>query len=356
MRRPMDDDHGAVSGVRGRSRISIPMRLLRITVLLVAALAVISVGVFLYCVRMPGDSFAGQPGTTVPGEVDLARRLEADVTHLCRQFPERNWTRPEVYGGAADWVERRLGEAGCGTVARQSYTARGESYHNLVATVAGGDLAREIVVIGAHYDAVSGTVGADDNASGVAALLALAERARGWEPRRTVRFVAFANEEPPHFQTEEMGSLVHARAARAAGDAIVAMLSFDGVGFYAAGEDTQHYPSVLALAYPSRGDFVAFVGNPASRALVHRSVAAFRTQATIPSEGAVLPSALTGVGWSDHWSFWQCGYPAIEITDTLPFRYAHYHRATDTPDRLDYAAMARVVVGVEAVLRDLGER
>jgi len=206
-------------------------------------------------------------------------------------------------------------------------------------------------VIGAHYGAVAGTVGADDNASGVAALFALAERTCASKPRRTVRCVAVANEEPPHFQTEDMGSIVYARAGRANGDDIVAMRSFDGIGSYSDGEDTQHYPSVLGRAYPSRGTFSEFVGNPSSRALVHRVVGAFRESANVPSEGAVLPAALLGVGWSDHWSFWQCGYPALEITDTLPFRYAHDHRASDTPDRLDYVAMARVVGGAEAVLR-----
>ncbi len=339
-----------------RKRLTIGMRILRVAFLLVVTLALLGAGAWLYCVRMPGDSFAGDPPVATADERALAARLEADVRELCETYPERNWKNPATYAAAASWVERRFRESGCADVVRLSYTASGASFHNIQATVLGLDSTPEIVVIGAHYDAVAGTVGADDNASGVAALFALAERTCAAKPRRSVRFVAFANEEPPHFQTEEMGSLVYARACRANGDEIVAMLSFDGIGFYSDAEDTQHYPSLLGLAYPSRGDFIAFVGDPGSRALVHRAIGAFRERATIPSEGAVLPAALPGVGWSDHWSFWQCGYPALEITDTLPFRYAHYHRTSDTPNRLDYAAMARVVVGVEAVLRELADR
>lgn len=334
-------------------RVSFARRVLRVMGLLAVAIGVLLLAIWLYCIRMPGESFAdGAPVPTAP-ELELARRLEADVRHLCAVTPHRNWTDPEQYEAAAAWVERRFREAGHAEVARHSYGAPDARFHNVEATVPGSDRGAQIVVIGAHYDAVVGTVGANDNASGVAALLALAERVRTSKPRRTVRFLAFANEEPPHFQTEEMGSLVYARACRERSDDIVAMLSFDGIGYFSDDDETQHYPSVLGLAYPSRGNFIAFVGNPASRSLVHRVIASFRGRAAIPSEGAVLPSDLTGVGWSDHWSFWQCAYPALEITDTLPFRYMHYHRTSDTPDRLDYVRMARVVDGVEAVVRDL---
>lgn len=347
----------APDGVRssGKQRVSLAKRLARIGVLLFGVLALLLVAGFFYGVRMPGRSFASAAPTPTSVELELAARLEADVRHLCEATPNRNWSNPKDYEAAAAWIEQRFREAGYPAVARHTYTTRDGTFHNLEATLVGGANASEIVVIGAHYDAVLGTVGANDNASGVAAVLALAERLRTAKPRRTVRFLAFANEEPPHFQTDEMGSLVYARACRARGDDIVAMLSFDGIGYYSDADETQHYPSVLGLAYPSRGDFIAFVGDPASRSLVHRVIEEFREHARIPSEGAVLPSALPGVGWSDHWSFWQCGYPALEITDTLPFRYAHYHKKSDTPDRLDYVRMSRVVVGVEAVMRELAD-
>jgi len=342
-----------VSRASAKKRIPFATRVLRIVVLLAGTFALLALGGWIYCVRMPGASFSGPAPAPTAAENELAARLEADVRHLCEVTPNRNWTDRQDYDAAATWIEQRFRDVGYPEVARHAYTARGETFHNLEVTLAGRANAAEIVVIGAHYDAVRGSVGANDNASGVAAVLALAARLRAAPLPRTVRFLAFANEEPPHFQTDDMGSLVYARACRARGDDVVAMLSFDGIGYYTDAEDTQHYPSVLGLAYPSRGNFIAFVGNPASRSLVHRVIEEFREHARIPSEAAVLPSALPGVGWSDHWSFWQCGYPALEITDTLPFRYAHYHKSSDTPDRLDYVRMARVVEGVEAVLREL---
>jgi Zn-dependent M28 family amino/carboxypeptidase len=214
--------------------------------------------------------------------------------------------------------------------------------------VGGTSRAAEIVVVGAHYDSVEGTRGANDNGSGVAALLAAARAfaQRSDRPARTLRFVAFANEEPPYFQGSGMGSLVYARACRARGDRVVAMVSLETIGFYTDMPDTQHYPPPLGIAYPSTGNFIGFVGNVASRALVRRAISAFRETTRFPSEGAALPEWMPGVGWSDHWSFWQAGYPAIMVTDTAPFRYPHYHDASDLPDKLSYDRMARVVDGI----------
>lgn len=326
------------------------VRILTVLIATSIAVAVLALAFWAYCLRMPGRSYDGEIRRAGSA---LSRALEADVRRLCGEFGARNGSNPAVYAAAAAWIERRFREAGVADVAVHAYDVGLARYANVEAIVRGTDLASEIVVVGAHYDAVAGTVGANDNASGVAALLALAERVAGSSLRRTLRFVAFANEEPPHFQTDAMGSLVYARGCRDRGERVVAMLSFDGIGFYDDAEGSQHYPDGLAVAFPSRADFVALVGDLGSRALVRRAIETFRAHATIPSEGAALPADLPGVGWSDHWSFWQAGYPALEITDTLPFRYAHYHTAGDTPEKLDYERMARVVEGVEAVVRDL---
>jgi Zn-dependent M28 family amino/carboxypeptidase len=172
-------------------------------------------------------------------------------------------------------------------------------------------------------------------------------------PEKTVRFVAFANEEPPFFQNEGMGSLAYARHCRERGDRVEAMLSLETIGYYSDEPGTQRYPPPLGWFYPDTGNFVGFVGNTASGALVRRALSAFRRAAQFPSEGAALPAALEGVGWSDHWSFWQVGYPAIMVTDTAPFRYPHYHRPADTPEKLDYERMSRVATGLVAVVRSL---
>jgi Zn-dependent M28 family amino/carboxypeptidase len=150
-----------------------------------------------------------------------------------------------------------------------------------------------------------------------------------------------------------MGSLVYARAAKARGDKVAAMISVETIGCYSDKLGSQRYPKPFNLFYPSAGNFIAFVGNTLSADLVRRIVGRFRSDVRFPSEGAALLGSIEGVGWSDHWSFWQCGYHAVMVTDTAPFRYDWYHTANDTPDKIDYDRTARVVEGLEIVVRDL---
>jgi Zn-dependent M28 family amino/carboxypeptidase len=202
---------------------------------------------------------------------------------------------------------------------------------------------------------VLGAPGANDNGTGVAAMLALARRFSGQKPRRTLRFVAFANEEPPHFQTAEMGSVVYAQRSRERSENVVAMLSLETLGYYDDAQGSQVYPPPIGLFYPSTGNFVGFVSNVSSRKLLRDVVGDFRSHTRFPSEGAALPAVIPGVGWSDHWAFWQAGYPALMVTDTAPFRYPHYHTGADTPDKIDYERLARVVAGLERSIRRLAE-
>ena len=210
-------------------------------------------------------------------------------------------------------------------------------------------------MVGAHYDTVRSTPGADDNASGVAALLALAADFAPSQPARTLRFVAFANEEPAFFQSELMGSRVYARACRVRGEKIVAMVCLESIGYYSDVKESQRYPFPLSLFYPSRGNFLAIVGNRESRALVKLVTKTIRETKAIPCESAALPGSWTGVGWSDHWSFWQEGYPAVMATDTATFRNPNYHRPTDTPVTLDFPRMAAAVRGLRAVVAELAQ-
>jgi hypothetical protein len=305
-------------------------------------------------VRMPGASYTGTFAPLSERERAVEADLRRDVELLAGDLGDRSLPRPRGLGPAADAVERQLTRAGH-TVRRQRYEVAGRPSDNLEAEIVGDDGSdgREIVVVGAHYDSVAGTTGADDNASGVAALLSLARTFAGTHPRRTLRFVAFANEEPPYFQTPAMGSVAYARRCRERGERVVAMLSLETLGTYSDQPASQRYPFPFGLFYPTTGDFVAFVGNTSSRALVRRAVAAFRAGARFPSEGVAAPGALQGVGWSDHWAFWQEGYPAVMVTDTAPFRNPGYHTPHDTPDRLSYAPLARVVEGLARVVRDL---
>jgi Zn-dependent M28 family amino/carboxypeptidase len=228
--------------------------------------------------------------------------------------------------------------------------AYGAQTPNLIVETLGSTKPKEIIVIGAHYDTCMGTPGADDNATGVAGVLALARAFAGRPQARTLRFALFVNEEPPTFQTPDMGSWVYAKACRARGDNIVAMFSLESIGYYCDEPGSQKYPPPVGLFYPSKGDFIAFIGNGSNRALVRRCIRQFRSTTQFPSEGAAVPAALPGVGWSDHWSFWQEGYPALMVTCTAPFRNPNYHKPGDTPETLDYERLARVVMGVERVV------
>ncbi|HWP01518.1 MAG TPA: M28 family peptidase [Methylococcus sp.] len=321
-------------------------------VLLAVSLLGLALGLF-YITRMTGHSHSGPLPPLTEAQRQLRGRLERHVKALAGEIGERHLWRPEALAAAAAYIERTLADMGYAVVS-QTYVTHGRSVRNLEAELEGTVPEGGIVVIGAHYDTVPGSPGANDNASGVAALLELARLAKGSRPARTLRFVAFVNEEPPLFYTKVMGSRVYARRARERGENIVAMISLETIGYYTEAPGSQGYPiPFFHLFYPSRGDFLAFVGNIASRDLVRRSIAAFRRHAAFPSEGVAAPGWVGGVHWSDHWSFWQEGYPAIMVTDTALFRYPHYHAASDTPDRLDFDGLARVVAGLGAVVADL---
>jgi hypothetical protein len=318
-----------------------------------SALVMTGMAAYLWlALAMPGRCYQGPLPPLTEAQTQLAHELSAAVTHLARDVGERRVGRPEQLAAAASFIEAELGRAGY-RPRRQEFSVGGVSCHNLEATLPGSDLAGEIVVVGAHYDSAPGTPGADDNATGVAALLALARRGTTEHPRRTVRFVAFVNEEPPFFRTSDMGSLRYATAATEHGERITAMLSLESLGYFVDRPGSQVYPFPLGWFYPSTGDFVAIVGNGRSRELVRRATGVFRRHAAFPARGAAIPGAGMGVDLSDHWAFWQNGVPAIMLTDTAMLRNPHYHQPTDTADQVDYERLARVVDGLGPVLRDL---
>lgn len=301
---------------------------------------------------MPGSSYAGPP---VAADGALEEALRADVVQLATGFGERNVDNaPGQLEQAAAWLTTRLKALGY-EVRDEPFTVGERTVKNLVVERRGATKPTELVVVGAHYDSAPGTPGADDNASGVAAGLALAAHLATKQPARTVRLVFFTNEEPPFFETVSMGSEVHAKATRARGDDVKAMLSLETMGYFTDERDTQHYPWPFSLAYPSTGNFVAFVANSESRELVHRVITTFRERAKVPSEGAALPAFIEGADWSDHGPYWRQGYPALMVTDTAPFRNPHYHRATDTPEKLDYRRLALVTEGLFAVVDALAQ-
>lgn len=318
---------------------------------------VLLAGGFLgFAMVMPGRSHRGPLPALGPEREQLAERLRTDVTLLVGERGDRSQGSAGTLERASAMIEGSLREDGY-RVTRLPYASEGVTVENLEAVLQGGGKAHEVVVVGAHYDTAAGGPGADDNASGVASMLAIARAlsASRHKPARTIRFVAFVNEEPPYFWNPEMGSLVYAKACKARGDAIVAMLSLETLGYYRDEPGSQKSPPIVSSFYPDRGDFVAFVGNLGSRGVVHDAIRTFRETEAFPSEGASLPSFVTGVGWSDQWSFWQVGYPGVMVTDTAPFRNPHYHQMSDRPDTLDYARLARVTEGLVAVVKKLAD-
>jgi Zn-dependent M28 family amino/carboxypeptidase len=279
-------------------------------------------------------------------------RLRRHVERLAGEIGERNVWRPAALEAASLYVAQQLGEGGQ-RVAVEPFRAAGHTVANVWRERLGDSLPDEIVVIGAHYDSVLGSPGADDNGSGVAAVLEIARLLAGRGFPRTLRFAAFVNEEPPFSFSSDMGSFHHARQARERGENIVAMLSVETIGYYSDAPGSQSYPFPLGLLYPDTADFVGFVGDLRSRKLVRQAAASFRRHTAFPAQAAAVPASIPGVGWSDHWSFWQAGYRAIMVTDTALFRYPAYHTAQDTPDRLDYDRMARVTLGLSRVVADL---
>lgn len=302
--------------------------------------------------KMPLASYRGPLPSLTPSDIEVKENLSRHVRMLADTIGERNVWRNASLTKTAQYIEDTFTRLGY-TVERQEFTSRKITVSNLAVELKGSKEPDEIIVIGAHYDSVAHCPGANDNGSGVAALLELARLLHDAKPERTVRFVAFVNEESPFFLRGEMGSGRYAARCRERGEKIVAMFSLETIGYYSDQPNSQRYPFPFSYFYPDTGNFIAFVANLDSRNLVRQSIAAFRRHTQFPSEGTAAPGWLTGISWSDHASFWREGYQAVMITDTAPFRYAAYHRPNDTPDKLDYGRMARVVGGLEKMVEEL---
>jgi len=279
----------------------------------------------------------------------LRDNLQYHVAQLADEIGERNVFRPDALRAAADYITgvwRGMGYV----VVDQCYEVSGVNCANLEVIRAGRKRPEQMLVIGAHYDTVPGSPGADDNASGIAALLEISRQFLVIETDLTVRFVAFVNEEAPFFFSGDMGSMVYARAARYRGEDIRLMISLEMLGCYDDAPGSQRYPPLFRYFYPDRADFIGFVSNLRSRRMLRRIVQAFRAQSDFPVEHVATFAFIPGVALSDHLSFWREGYRALMVTDTAFYRYPYYHTHLDTPNRIDYASMARVTTGLSGAV------
>jgi Zn-dependent M28 family amino/carboxypeptidase len=272
-------------------------------------------------------------------QADLTRRLSGHVAALAGVIGERNVFRPDAYEAARDYIRRELIGAR-GRPGEIPFTVQGVECANLEVIVEGTAPDAPALVVGAHYDTVSGSPGADDNASGVAALIELARLLGASRPARSIRLVAFCNEEAPFFGGPHQGSMVYVRALEAAATPVHLMCSLEMLGYYDARPGSQQYPPLLKRFYPDRGDFIGLVSNLPSRHRLRELVEAFGAAGDFPAEHLAAPEVVPGVALSDQYAFWRAGMRAVMVTDTAFYRNPHYHTGGDLPHTLDYARMA----------------
>lgn len=278
-------------------------------------------------------------------------RLREHVAMLASEIGERNLYRYENLQAAHRFIEHGWHELGY-SVSRQVYEAKELQFANLEIEIRGTSKPEEIVIVGAHYDTHKKSPGANDNGSAIAALLELARSFSGKRLPRTLRFVAFTNEEHPFTRTAEMGSRVYAQRCHEREEEIRAMICLETIGYCSEQKGSQRL-SFKGLLLPSRGNFIALVGNPRSKALLRNTDRLFRSRCDVPCKALTLPTNFPGAWSSDHWSFWKEGYSAVMLTDTAPLRYSYYHTPKDTPEKVSYDFLTRVVNGLEGTIDGL---
>ena len=282
-------------------------------------------------------------------ELLLEKRLRGHVDVLAGLIGPRHLGKRNSLDAASAYIERQFAELG-DSPRRETYDIGSAKVANVIVERLGTQRPEEIVVLGAHYDTVPETPGADDNASAVAMLIEVARLLRALRTKRTLRFVAFPCEEPPHFYTDTMGSQHYARACRVRGEHLVGMICLEMVGYYSTLPGSQSVPPLiprtLRWAFPRKGDFLAAVANLQSIALLWSFRRGFKRSSHFPLFTVALPERIHEIRLSDNSSFWDQGYPALMVTDTSFLRNPHYHRSSDTPETLDYGRLTMSTIGV----------
>ena len=289
---------------------------------------------------------------------EIEQHLRRHVDMLAGVIGERNVTHH--FGeleATARYIEDQFRAFGH-TPTAQPFEVIKKTVRNIVAEARGVKRPERIWIVGAHYDSIDGSPAANDNASGIAGVLEIARLMGRIQPRDTVRFVAFVNEEPPFYKGPKMGSMVYAGRCFDQSEQIMGMVNLEMIGCYIDARGSQKYPipldrGIAKWFLPDRANFITFVGNIASWKLTWRCRRLFRKSIKFPALWIPAPRRIEGAGMSDHWSFWEQGYPAVMVTDTAFFRYSHYHKRTDTPEKINYRSMAKVVYGLAGMMRRL---
>lgn len=314
--------------------------------------------------RASGRTFSGKNsvnGKEIRGvlkikKMDIQDNLKKTVTTLSGEIGSRGYLQTDALEKSIDYITSELKSYGY-SISVQSYELEGITYKNISAEIRGKKTPEKILVIGAHYDTVTGTPGADDNASGIAGLLELARLLNGRSFDSTVQFVAFTLEEPPFFRSKFMGSYVYAQALKERGEDVEGMVCLEMIGYFTDKPDSQFFPlSFFRWIFPNKGNFIMLVSNLQSRVFLNRVKDGFKKGTDLPLESISTLSVVPGIDFSDHRSFWKFGYDAIMVTDTAFYRNPNYHAAGDLPETLDYARMAEVVIGLKSATEKLADR
>jgi hypothetical protein len=281
------------------------------------------------------------------------QRLRAHVETISRDFYPRDEGHPENLAKLATYIQSAFENTGA-DVTRHTFKVKGNNYSNVYAAF--GPATQERIIVGAHYDTVPGTPGADDNASGIAGLIELGHLLKNAVLSTRVELAAYALEEPPYFYTPQMGSAQHVKLLQQENVKVRMMFALEMIGYFSDKPDSQYLPMpVLSLLYPHEGNFIMVAGQFLDGTNVRIIKRTMRGASSLPVYSINAPGNLLGINLSDHVNFWNADLPAVMITDTAFYRYDGYHSPTDTADRLDYERMAMVVEGVYAAVLALAD-
>ena len=293
---------------------------------------------------------------TFTEKMEIQNNLKKTVRILSREIGSREYLLMDALEKSVEYITSELELYGY-NVSFQPYEYQGRTYKNIYTEIRGEKKPGSIIVIGAHYDTLAGTPGADDNASGIAGLLEVARLLQKSSFDRTVRFVAFTLEEPPLFRSKFMGSYVYARSLKEKEENIEGMICLEMIGYFTDKPESQFFPlSFFRWIFPSKGNFISFVSNFRSKDFLKQVKSGFQKGTTLPVESISTFPFIPGIDFSDHRSFWEFGYKALMITDTAFYRNPYYHGSGDVPETLDYKRMAEVVLGLASAIEELAKR
>ena len=276
--------------------------------------------------------------------------LRTHVEFMCANVARRHHARPATLKLAANYIEENLRASGARVVVDE-FEVDGQRYRNVIGRFGATGLPQ--IVLGAHYDVDEDSgCGADDNASGVAGLLALAANLGKMPPTKAVEIVFYTLEEPPYFATAQMGSRRHAAQLAQAGAQPALVLVLEMIGYFDQAPGSQRYPLPgMGWLYPQTGNFIALAGEFSAAQLTAETKQAMISSMRLPVHSINAPAWVPGMTFSDHASYWQHGIPAQMLTDTAFYRNPNYHRTDDRPETLNYQLMAQAMVGVASAVR-----